>query len=192
MMEGNAQPIIRKHGKVIDAEWLFENCNAFENTLSTLLERLNQLSRPLSEYQVITGMQLASRLSGDPPGNHAAPDSKTEKAMMKYESILAAEKREIAEEIQTLEGRVRELQDLLRLHRAIMEGLTDQEKWLAEHYYRKGQSLDAMVRELEEQNVYLSKSTLRRRKIQLIEKAQRLLYALYCEKNGGEDNQPRS
>ena len=71
-----------------------------------------------------------------------------------------------------------------------MEGLTDQEKWLAEQYYQEGLSLDVMVHKLEECDIYISKSTLRRRKIQLIEKAQQLLYALHYERTERGENLP--
>ena len=190
MTEGKTLFVIKKNGETVDAEWLFINHNAFENTLSSLMERLNQLSKPISEDQVIAGIQLSRDLSCELPGSHIKSDSKTEKAVMRYDSVLLSEKRAITEEIGALEERAHELQSLLLLHKAVMEGLTDQEKWLAEQYYQEGLSLDVMVHKLEECDIYISKSTLRRRKIQLIEKAQQLLYALHYERTERGENLP--
>jgi hypothetical protein len=45
MTERNTLLIIKKHGETVDAECLFINRNVFENTLPSLMERLNQLSK---------------------------------------------------------------------------------------------------------------------------------------------------
>ena len=70
MTEGKTLFVIKKNGETVDAEWLFINHNAFENTLSSLMERLNQLSKPISEDQVIAGIQLSRDLSCELPGSH--------------------------------------------------------------------------------------------------------------------------
>ncbi|MBQ8094813.1 MAG: hypothetical protein IJ242_14760 [Clostridia bacterium] len=158
----------------VDAEWLFSSHVEMKGRIASFSERIRQLSNASNESQIIAGLQLPGSIL-ESMGCGSSDTSKTEMAMLRYGDIAAAESHDTVKEIAFLSRQIHDIQEMLFLYDAVVKGLTESEKWLVDQYYEQGRSLDSLVLILEERRVHTSKSTLRRRKIQIIQKAQRLL-----------------
>ena len=51
-----------------------------------------------------------------------------------------------------------------------------EERWLIEEYYGKGKSIDTLLEMQREKGQFVSKSTMRRRKLRVVEKARKVIF----------------
>ena len=160
--------------KIITAEKLLREHRAYLGLEKTLKCRIRQLSEACDAEEVIASMGVRGRELDGMPRTQAAM-SKTEWTTLAYEEAYQAEQSEIKRCIQELKKELAKIQYYRQLYEAVMEGLTDRERWIINEYYNEENSVDTMQRKLEEQQVYISKSSLRRKKIRIVEKVQQMM-----------------
>lgn len=162
---------------MIEAEWLFRNHQEHVGLEKALQCRILQL-RENSADETIESMELPGcALDGMPRGN-ASSTSRTEYAAMEYEAIAKAQREEIQSQLQKLHEKLARIHQYLMLHSVIKAGLSDRENWIVDQYYHQSKSIETMLRELELTGEIISKSTLRRERLRVLEKAQRIIVAV--------------
>ena len=135
--------------------------------MAVIKERIRQLSNLPDENTIIESMQVSHKVQTY--FQHGTADiSKTEVAALQYENSIKEEIKEQSTELDYLSEKMTAVHDLIMLHDAIIKGLTENEQWFVEQYYDQRESLDSLVAMLSRKGKYLSKSILRRRKLQII------------------------
>lgn len=161
-------------GALISAEWLLKNHIMLDGLEAALSERIKQLLNPPNETDIIENLQLhSSMLDGMPHGQSNM--SRTETAVTAYPELLTHELEMNQKELLYVKQQFLIVQHCSLLYRAVIAGLTQNEKWLIQKYYDEQSSLDEIARLTENSSHPLSKSTLRRRKIQTVHKVQKLI-----------------
>ena len=64
----------------------------------------------------------------------------------------------------------------LKLYDVVVESMDMEERWLIEEYYGKGKSIDTLLEMQREKGQFVSKSTMRRRKLRVVEKARKVIF----------------
>jgi hypothetical protein len=128
------------------ALWLLENHKAHQSSAKLLAAQLqyqcNKATYESDAIEAIEGMALARNpITGVP----SAPSlqSKTEKIALSYCERMAHEKEAAVREIRS---HIEQVNYHLQLYDAVMEGLTDKEKWLVESHYIQQLSYSDMLR----------------------------------------------
>lgn len=160
--------------KIIMAEWLLRKHREHLGLEKALKCRIRQLSETSDAEEVIASMGTHGCVLDGMPRTRSTM-GKTERTTLFYEEMYQAEQREIEMCIQELRKELVKVQYYLQLYEAVIEGLTEREKWIINAYYNDDNSVDTMQRRLEEQKAYISKSSLRREKIRTVEKVQRII-----------------
>lgn len=159
---------------IVTAEKLLQGHREYLGLEKTLKCRIRQLSEACDAEEVIASIGVrGSELDGLPRTRAAM--SKTEWTTLSYEETYQEEQSEIKRCIQELKKELAKVQYYRQLHEAVMEGLTDCERWIINEYYDEGNSVETIQQKLEQQQVYISKSSLRRKKIRIVEKVQRMM-----------------
>ena len=82
----------------------------------------------------------------------------------------------IQEQKQFLEERLKKVRENLKLYDVVVESMDMEERWLIEEYYGKGKSIDTLLEMQREKGQFVSKSTMRRRKLRVVEKARKVIF----------------
>ena len=68
------------------------------------------------------------------------------------------------------------MRENLKLYDVVVESMDMEERWLIEEYYGKGKSIDTLFEMQREKGQFVSKSTMRRRKLRVVEKARKVIF----------------
>ena len=68
------------------------------------------------------------------------------------------------------------MQENLKLYDVVFESMDSEEQWLIEEYYGRGKSIDTLLEMQREKGQFVSKSTMRRRKLRVVEKARKVIF----------------
>lgn len=146
-------------------EWLLVHHTQQESLYHTLRKRLDQLME--DEQQAATDQEAFARRSGG-----------MEQMAEPFASQLQQEARTRAGQILHLQAQLHTLRRQLRQFEAVYAGLGEQEQWMVEQYYLKGQSLEMLANSSLGHGGPYSKSTIYRMKQRLLEKVDRLIHAM--------------
>ncbi len=150
-------------------EWIFSDHKLHMAMLQLLREEQNFLCDSVWDTdsdEEISGIVLASPTLDGMPHKHGAGSS-TEWAVMKLE--------EVSQNRQTLAAEIQRYGRILRLHDAVMQTLTDDERWFVEHHYDNGQSLSILPTLSGSPFSDLSRSTMSNYRKRLLQKASSFL-----------------
>lgn len=159
---------------MVDAEWLLKNHSNLLDIERALVCRIRQLRKEGNTDEVIEGLELSGNTWDGMP--HAkAIISRTESVAENYQEVLDQELQQLNEEMNHLYESLRATREKLMLYDVVIAGLNSTERWIVDSYYEKGYSIDTMLDELKHRDIYISKSTLRRKRIQVVQKATRTI-----------------
>ena len=105
-------------------------------------------------------------------------NSKIEYTAFEVSVLLEKEESERKEEIQRLYIELASVNEYIALYDAVYAGLTTSEKWIITQYYENKISFEEIALILEKEGKPVSKSTIRRKKLKLVEKVNILLKLL--------------
>ena len=168
---------------MITAEWLLANHQkhlSFAKMLEVQIQHI--LNTPIQATD-IDGFIEDLALGGRPPDGlpHAIRyDSKTEEIAMAYRDRMEAEQ---AHNAQTLQRQLAQMRYYIHLYDAVMAGLDPAEKWIVESHYLQSLSLNEMVRTAPDTLINVSKSTLCRKKKELLTKIDHYLQIVQAPLN---------
>ena len=154
---------------MVDAEWLLKSHRELLGVEKALQRRIKQLKMDDNENDVIESMELGTMQEARMPRAQSRFGSKTERA--------ASDFREKAQEqTQILKEKLRKVQENLKLYDVVFESMDSEEQWLIEEYYGRGKSIDTLLEMQREKGQFVSKSTMRRRKLRVVEKARKVIF----------------
>ena len=147
-------------------EWIFADHKLHQSMLQLLKAEQTQLSSSVSDDtkrdDEISGMVLVPPpLDGMP--HSRASGSSTEWAVMKLNTINR--------DLETLASEITRYCRLLRLHDAVLNTLTESERWFVENHYDNGYSLSALPNLPRSPFQDLSRSTMSNYRKRLLQKA---------------------
>ena len=177
MIDLQSFPFSTGNMNTIDAEWLLANYRDLKGLKASYEERIRQLNTPSSEIQLIESMQLRARLMDDLP-HGINQNSKIEYTAFEVSVLLEKEESERKEEIQRLYIELASVNEYIALYDAVYAGVTTSEKWIITQYYENKISFEEIALILEKEGKPVSKSTIRRKKLKLVEKVNILLKLL--------------
>ena len=165
----------------MDAEWLLQNHEEHIALEAALSQRLLQLGHLHEGRGIIESLQLPG-LAIRPSTQTDHRESPVDSAVALYPEALRQEALEEEREIRRLKMHLMIAHDYNMIYEAVIAGLTAEERRLIEDYYIHHRSLESLAAEADANGNILSKSTIRRRRIQIIAKAQRILDILLLAK----------
>ena len=150
---------------MVDAEWLLKSHRELLGVEKALQRRIKQLKMDDNENDVIESMELGTIQEAGMPRAQSRFGSKTERAASDFR-----------EQTQILKEKLRKVQENLKLYDVVVESMDMEERWFIEEYYGKGKSIDTLLEMQREKGQFVSKSTMRRRKLRVVEKARKVIF----------------
>lgn len=161
---------------MVDAEWLLKSHRELLGVEKALQRRIKQLKMDDNENDVIESMELGTIQEAGMPRAQSRFGSKTEQAASDFREKAAEERTQAQEQKQFLEEKLRKVRENLKLYDVVVESMDMEERWLIEEYYGKGKSIDTLLEMQREKGQFVSKSTMRRRKLRVVEKARKVIF----------------
>lgn len=161
---------------MVDAERLLKSHQELLNMEKALKRRIKQLGMDNNENDVIASIELETIQEAGMPHIQAGFGSKTERAASDFRERAEKERKQIQEQRQMLMEKLRKVQEKLEIYDVILEGMNEEERWFIEKYYEKGKSIDMLIAMQQEKGQFISKSTMRRKKLRVIEKARKVIW----------------
>ena len=161
---------------MVDAEWLLKSHRELLGVEKALQRRIKQLKMDDNENDVIESMELGTIQEAGMPRAQSRFGSKTERAASDFREKAAEERTQAQEQKQFLEERLKKVRENLKLYDVVVESMDMEERWLIEEYYGKGKSIDTLFEMQREKGQFVSKSTMRRRKLRVVEKARMVIF----------------
>lgn len=161
---------------MVDAEWLLKSHRELLGVEKALQRRIKQLKMDDNENDVIESMELGTIQEAGMPRAQSRFGSKTERAASDFREKAAEERTQAQEQKQFLEERLKKVRENLKLYDVVVESMDMEERWLIEEYYGKGKSIDTLLEMQREKGQFVSKSTMRRRKLRVVEKARKVIF----------------
>lgn len=165
-----------------NGEWLLESHTTHKSLYQTTKKRYDQLLGDLGDgNEVIEAMSLTRPPIGQfqYTAHSGAQSSPTEHIALTYEEALAKQQREAEEKLSALRQRLTLLDAYIKIFATIMAGLNDMEAWLVTEHYLNGNSIRFLSYEKAPNGMSYPKTTLQRRKKQLIAKVNLLILQTY-------------
>ena len=153
---------------MVDAEWLLKSHRELLGVEKALQRRIKQLKMDDNENDVIESMELGTIQEAGMPRAQSRFGRKNERA--------AEERTQAQEQKQFLEERLKKVRENLKLYDVVVESMDMEERWFIEEYYGKGKSIDTLLEMQREKGQFVSKSTMRRRKLRVVEKARKVIF----------------
>ena len=164
---------------MVDAEWLLiEGCRLTHDQTRYIFETntIGIEKEVLNENDVIESMELGTMQEAGMPRAQSRFGSKTERAASDFRERAAEERDQAQEQTRILKEKLRKVQENLKLYDVVFESMDAEEQWLIEEYYGKGKSIDTLLEMQKEKGQFVSKSTMRRRKLRVVEKARKVIF----------------
>ncbi len=161
---------------MVDAEWLLKSHRELLSVEKALQRRIKQLQMDDNENNVIESMELGTMQEARMPRAQSRFGSKTERAASDFREKAAEERDQAQEQTQILKEKLRKVQENLKLYDVVFESMDSEEQWLIEEYYGRGKSIDTLLEMQREKGQFVSKSTMRRRKLRVVEKARKVIF----------------
>lgn len=161
---------------MVDAEWLLKSHRELLGVEKALQRRIKQLKMDDNENDVIESMELGTIQEAGMPRAQSRFGSKTERAASDFRERAAEERDQAQEQTQILKEKLRKVQENLKLYDVVFESMDAEEQRLIEEYYGKGKSIDTLLEMQREKGQFVSKSTMRRRKLRVVEKARKVIF----------------
>ena len=161
---------------MVDAEWLLKSHRELLGVEKALQRRIKQLKMDDNENDVIESMELGTIQEAGMPRAQSRFGSKTERAASDFREKAAEERDQAQEQTQILKEKLRKVQENLKLYDVVVESMDMEERWFIEEYYGKGKSIDTLLEMQREKGQFVSKSTMRRRKLRVVEKARKVIF----------------
>lgn len=152
------------------ALWLLENHKAHQSSAKLLAAQLqhqcNKSNNESEADEAIEGMALARNpITGMPPS--PSFQSRTEKIALSYGEKMTHEKEAAVREIRS---QLEQVNYHLQLYDAVMEGLTEKERWLVESHYIQQLSYFEMLKNVPDGLRCTSKTGLYNKTRSILEK----------------------
>lgn len=155
---------------MITAEWLLTNHQKHSSFAKMLEVQIQHIVDTPIQATDVDGFIEDLALGGKPLDGlpHVIRrDSKTEEIATTYRDRMEAEQ---ARNVQTLQQQLHQMRYYILLYDAVIAGLDPAEKWIVESHYLQSLSLNEMVRIAPDTLINVSKSTLYRKKNELLTK----------------------
>lgn len=120
-------------------------------------------------------------MGGKPIGHISAgcaSQSNTEYVALSLDDKIATMSSDVSAYVRELEKRLNIVEQRIHIYEAVMEGLTEFEKWLIEGHYEEGKTFEMLANEVAPDGETYSISTLCRKKKQIHAKADMLIASL--------------
>lgn len=160
---------------MVDAEWLLKSHRELLGVEKALQRRIKQLKMDDNENDVIESMELGTIQEAGMPRAQSRFGSKTERAASDFREKAEEERTQAQEQKQFLEEKLKKVRENLKLYDVVVESMDMEERWLIEEYYGKGKSIDTLLEMQREKGQFVSKSTMRRRKLRVVEKTRKVI-----------------
>ncbi len=175
-MHSTPMTYVWEESKMVDAEWLLKSHRELLGVEKALQRRIKQLKMDDNENDVIESMELGTTQEAGMPRAQSRFGSKTERAASDFREKAAEERDQAQEQTQILKEKLRKVQENLKLYDVVFESMDSEEQWLIEEYYGRGKSIDTLLEMQREKGQFVSKSTMRRRKLRVVEKARKVIF----------------